>query len=144
MAQHSNKDFHERFSAGEAPVAPPSPRSTGLVFAGVALVVAWLWRTNANVLWGALGTAGMLSGLALAWPRALAPLNQVWFRFGLVLHKIMNPIVMLALYAIAIVPAGLIMQLLRDPLHRKRPQGPTYWIDVKPEDSAGRSMRNQF
>ena len=127
------------------PVVPmPSDRSTGLVFAGVAVVVAWFWRTNPTVVTWALGIAAVLAVLALTMPRALHPLNVVWFRFGLLLHKVMNPVVMLALFAVAIVPAGLVMQWLRDPLRLKRPQTASYWINVDKQQTSSTSMKNQF
>lgn len=122
----------------------PSDRSTGLVFAGVAVVVAILWRSNPTVVYWALGIGVVLATLALLAPIVLRPLNIVWFRFGLLLHKVMNPIVMLALYAVAIVPAGLIMQRLRDPLRLRQPQADSFWIAVDDQKAGGHSMNNQF
>ena len=131
-------------AAGKPEVPLPSDRSTGLVFAAAACVVAWFWRANPSVVQWALEIAAVLAGLALLAPRVLRPLNIVWFRFGLLLHKVMNPIVMLALFAVAIVPAGLIMQRLRDPLRLKRPQEGSYWIKVDPQQQPPTSMNNQF
>ena len=114
----------------------PSDRSAGFVFAGAALVVAWFWRHDLRIVTLALASAEILAVLAFSFPKLLRPLNVVWFKFGALLHKIMNPVVMAALYAIAIVPAGLIMQRLRDPLRLKRPAGATYWIDVAAQPTA--------
>jgi hypothetical protein len=56
-----------------------------------------------------------------------------------------NPIVMGLLYVVAIVPFGLVMQLLRDPLVRKRrPVAATYWVDLTATDEPKSSMKNQF
>jgi hypothetical protein len=63
-------------------------------------------------------------------------------RFALILSKVMNPIVMLVLFMIAIVPTGLLMQLGYDPLRKRRPSGNSYWVDVKPDQRS--SMGNQF
>jgi hypothetical protein len=133
-------------AASARPEIPmPSNRSTGFVFAGVAAAVAWFWRDNLTVVTLALGAAEILIVLAISFPRLLSPLNVAWFRLGLLLHKIMNPIVMLALFAVAIVPAGLIMQRLRDPLRLKRPKDASYWIksDTK-ENTTQLSMTQQF
>ena len=54
----------------------------------------------------------------------------------------MNPIVMLVLFAVVVVPAGLIMQLFRDPLRRKRPAVASYWVTRPDADKS--SMANQF
>lgn len=135
--------LHEQFERPEAPL--PGDRSTGLVFAGVALVIAYVWRTDPTVLTVALATAFALVAISFLSPSILRPLNIVWMRFALLLSRIMNPIVMLILFAVAIIPAGLIMQLVRDPLRRRRNAGDTYWLPV---DTRARttqsSMKNQF
>ena len=139
-----SRNFHESFAAGEVPM--PSERSTGLVFAAVALIIAVLWRKSAMVLAPALAISGVLAAVSLAAPTLLRPLNIVWFRFGLLLHKIMSPVVMFLMFAVAIVPFGLLMQLRRDPLRRKRqPDGTSYWIDAEVGESQAKpSMKNQF
>ena len=136
-------NLHEQFERPEAPL--PSDRSTGLVFAGVAFVVAYVWRTDAAVLTVALLAAFALVTVSLLSPSILRPLNIAWMRFALLLSRIMNPIVMLVLFAVAIIPAGLIMQFVRDPLRRRKSAGNTYWL---PADASARStqssMKNQF
>lgn len=136
-----SKNFHERLEPADIPL--PSDRSTGLVLAAVALIVAYFWRASATVLWTALGLALVLGVLSLVRPSLLRPLNVAWMRFAVVLSRIMNPIVMLLLFAIAIVPAGLLMQLKRDPLRVRRAPGATsYWIAIKKDPNS--SMSNQF
>jgi hypothetical protein len=136
-------NLHEQFERPEAPL--PSDRSTGLVFAGVTFVVAYFWRTDAAVLTVALLAAFALVSISLLSPAILRPLNIVWMRFAVLLSRIMNPIVMLILFAVVIVPAGLIMQLVRDPLRCRRNAEDTYWLPV---DTSARttqsSMKNQF
>lgn len=134
------KNFHEQFDRPELPLPPD--RSTGLVFTVVALVVAYFWRADGAVLKVALGTAAVLGLVSLLAPILLRPLNILWMRFALLLSKVMNPIVMMLLFLIAIVPAGLLMQLRYDPLRRKRATGNTYWIEHKA--TPGASMTNQF
>lgn len=135
------KNFHEHYERPELPLPPD--RSTGLVFAAVALIVAWLWRADSTILYVSLAIAGALVAVSLFVPILLRPLNIVWMRFALLLSKVMNPIVMLLLFLVAIVPAGLIMQTRYDPLRRKRkPGAATYWIERKRDANA--SMINQF
>ncbi len=134
------KNFHEQYDRPELPLPPD--RSTGLVFTVVALVVAYFWRASEAVLMVALGTAAVLGLVSLIAPILLRPLNILWMRFAVLLSKVMNPIVMMVLFLIAIVPAGLIMQIGYDPLRRKRAPGNSYWIDHMP--SPGSSMTNQF
>jgi hypothetical protein len=134
------KNFHEQFERPELPLPPD--RSTGLVFAVVALIVAWFWRTDATVMQAALWIAGILTAVSFICPIVLRPLNIVWMRFALLLSKVMNPIVMFLLFLIAIVPAGLIMQIGYDPLRKKRKNAASHWIERKPTPEA--SMKNQF
>ena len=136
-------NFHESYAVGE--IRLPSERSTGLVFAGVAVVVALSWRNSDTVLWVALGIAVGLAGMSLIAPSLLKPLNLLWFRFGLLLHRIVNPIVMFAVFTAVFVPAGAIMHLWRDPLRLRRPKGlSTYWIERRKGGDTEGSMTNQF
>jgi hypothetical protein len=135
--------FHEPFDRPELPLPPD--RSTGLVFAAVALIVAYFWRSNTIVLTVALALAAVLAAVSVVSPSILHPLNVVWMRFALLLSKIVNPIVMLVLFAAVIVPYGLIMQLFRDPLRRRRAEAATYWLPVDQAERSRRSnMKYQF
>jgi hypothetical protein len=134
------KNFHEHYALGAAPM--PSDRSTGLVFAAVAVIVAYLWRANTTVVVAALLAAGALLLLSLAAPSLLRPLNVLWFRIGLMLHRVVNPLVMLVMFAAIFLPAGLIMRIWHDPLRSRRAApGASYWIDRSGMTS---SMSNQF
>jgi hypothetical protein len=138
------RNFHENYIRGE--IRPPSERSTGLVFGGVAVIVAVLWRNSPTVPWLALAVAMGLTAVSLIAPVLLKPINILWFQFGLLLHRIVNPIVMFAMFAAVFVPAGAIMRLWRDPLRlRRRTTGAsTYWIERRAGGDAEGSMTNQF
>jgi len=141
MAKAEN--FHESYRSGD--VKPPSERSTGLVFAAVALILAGVWRHAPVAPWVAVAVSAVLLAVSLVAPRLLRPVNILWFRLGLLLHRIVNPIVMLALFVVVFVPAGLLLRLWRDPLRTRRTEtGGTYWIDRKPDDGIVASMKNQF
>jgi hypothetical protein len=137
-----SKDFHEIYSEQEAEL--PSERSTGFVFAGVcALIAAFNWDK--------LMLLAIFAGLSLSFlivsfvaPFLLGPLNRIWFRFSLLVNKVMNPIILGLMFVVAIVPIGLLMRLMRDPLRSKRSEGPTYWIEREPNDPETHSMTNQF
>ncbi len=135
-------NFHESFTSGE--VKPPSERATGLVFAAVALVVAIMWR-NEPRMWWALGIAIALAAVSLVASHLLRPVNILWFKFGLLLHRIVNPLVMLALFTVVFIPAGIVMQLCYDPLRlRRSADARSYWIEPKGSGDAQASMTNQF
>jgi hypothetical protein len=137
------KNFHESFAAGE--VKLPTERSTGIVFAVVALLVAVWWRSSPVTPWVALAISALLLVLSFLAPTLLRPLNLLWFRFGLLLHRIVNPVVMLAMFAVVFVPAGLLMRIWHDPLRlRGKGAGETYWIERGATGDDHRSMTNQF
>ena len=121
-----------------------SERGFGLVFFCFFLIVtAWpMLSGGAPRLW-ALVAALIFLTLALACPTVLAPLNRLWFQFGLLLGKIVTPIVMSLVFFLTVLPTGIIMRLLgKDLLNRKIDRSaPSYW--VKRQDPVG-SMRNQF
>ena len=136
-------NFHESYVADK--VRLPSERSTGLVLAGAAVIAALLWRDSATVLRLALGIAVGLAAISLIAPKLLKPLNILWFRVGLLLHRIVNPVVMFAIFALVFVPAGMIMRIWRDPLRSRRMKdASTNWIDRKLTDGTAGSMTNQF
>ena len=138
-----SRNFHEHF--GQDEIKPPAERSTGLVFAAVAIIVAALWRNSPVVPWVALGIAGVLAALSLFAPRVLKPLNSIWFRIGLLLHRVVNPLVLLAMFVVVFVPAGFIMRIWHDPLGRHRARsGSTYWIERRSSEQNAGSMKNQF
>ena len=138
----NNRSFHESFEEKQLPLPPD--RSTGLVFAVVALILAVLFRHNFPVAIPALTASGVFVLLALFRPALLRPLNIAWMRFAGLLARLVNPLVMGLIYLVLIVPAGLLMQLLRDPLRRKRPQTASYWVSRTADNTAPTSMKNQF
>ena len=136
------KNFHEAFGGESVPL--PSERSTGLVFATVALIVALIWRSNDTVLLVSGVCAGAFLFVSLAIPKVLRPLNIAWFRLGMLLNRIVSPVVMFVLFAFVILPFGLVMQLFYDPLRKQRPDDhETVWVDKTAEGPPG-SMINQF
>ena len=136
--------LHETYQAEAVP--PPSARSTGFVFAGATLIGAILLRNSTPSLVPALLGAASAGFALTAWraPERLERLNIAWFRLALLLNRIVSPVVMLVLFAVAIVPFGLAMQLKRDPLRKKRGDHlDSYWI-ARGTSGPQTSMTNQF
>jgi hypothetical protein len=137
---------HENYRR-EEPSQGGSDRAFGLTFAVVAAcVAAWSWWQNGDfALFWLLGSAAFL-GAALAWPRVLAPLNRIWYRFGLVLHRVVNPVVMAVLFFAVVTPTGFLMRARGfDPLRLKWDAGArSYWISRAPSGPAPKTMHRQF
>ena len=115
-----NNDFHEGFDHGDQ-IRAGSPRAFGIVFAVVFAIIAfWPLIDDGTIRqWSLLVSGGFLL-TALVFPKALQPLNKLWFRFGMLLHQIVNPIVMGFLFFVTVTPIALIMRLVgKDPLLRR-------------------------
>ena len=139
-----SSNFHESYIENE--IKPPSERSTGLLFVAVAVIVAVLWRNSPTVPWVALVIGLGLAAVSLIAPVLLKPINILWFQFGFLLHRVVNPIVMFAVFATVFVPGGVIMRLWRDPLRLRRGTTgvSTYWIERRESVDTEGSMKNQF
>lgn len=124
-----------------------SNRSFGIVFGAVFLIIGvWPMMKGGDARLWALGISLAFSLIALFLPRILTPLNTLWFKFGLLLHKIVSPIVMGILYFGTVTPIGLLLRAFgKDVLNQKLDrEAETYWITIDPAKSAKSSMRNQF
>lgn len=146
MTDSKTNAVHENASRDEE-IKGSSDRAFGIVFAVVFLIVG-LWPLmggSAPRIW-ALSIAGVFLAVAIVYPIILAPLNRVWMRFGLLLHKITNPIIMGLVFFVTVTPTALIMRILgKDPLNRKIDRNAqTYWIDRQPPGPAPNSIKNQF
>ena len=73
----------------------------------------------------------------------LKPLNIIWMKFGLMLGKFMNPIIMGLIYYLTVVPTGLIFKILNKNLLniKKKNDQKSYWIKKEKSQS---TMKNQF
>ena len=76
----------------------------------------------------------------------LAPLNRLWLRLGVLLNRIVNPLVMGLIFFTAILPTGLLMRAWgKDPLRlRREPKAASYWIARESSDPPSESMKQQF
>jgi len=113
-------------------VVGPSDRSFGVVFTVIFSLVGLLplWR-GAAPRWWAVGVALVFGLLALLWPRGLAPANRVWLRIGLLLHRIVNPVVMGVVFYLVVTPFGYMMRRRGkgfSELLRVDKGASTYWI----------------
>jgi hypothetical protein len=130
----------------EEVIVGPSNRHFGILGAVVFAVVSLLplLRGGSLRLW-ALVVGLLFCGLALIWPRALAPLNRAWLRTGLAMHCVLSPVVMVLLFYGVVTPFGLMARLLgKTVLRRARPDrsAQTYWISRVGEPAS--RMNRQF
>jgi hypothetical protein len=146
MSRAASNQSHESFARDDE-VRSSSDRAFGFVVAAaLSLVALWpLWRGTAP-RWWSLGLAALFLGAALFAPRALAPLNRLWFRLGLLLHALVNPVVMALLFFTTVTPIALIMRAMgKNPLRLTRDHDArTYWIERRPPGPMPDTMPRQF
>ena len=131
----------------EDDVRPGSDRNFGLVMAAAATVFGCLPLLRAAAPhWWLLGVAVAFAALALIVPRALFPLNYAWFRLGLLLHRVISPVIIGAVFFLCVTPIGVMLRLFgKDVLSlRRRADLPSYWIVRDPPGPEPGTMTNQF
>lgn len=124
-----------------------SDRSFGLVFAAAFTVIGcWPLIHTAPPRWWALALAALFVTTALVLPQILHPLNRAWLALGRLLHRIMSPLVMGAIFFLCVTPIAYVMRLRgKDVLSlKRRPDLRSYWIPRGPQPSAAETMRRQF
>ncbi len=137
---------HEDYRRQEE-IKGSSDRSFGVVFAVVFTLIGVfpLLFGGAMRPW-ALGVGMLFLAVSLATPRVLAPLNRQWLRLGLLLHRVVSPIVLGIMFFVVITPMGVVMRAFGwDPLRLKFDrQAPSYWIDRSPPGPPPESLADQF
>ena len=120
-----------------------SNKSFGLVFFIVFILIAFYpLLNNGNIrLWSLLVSLIFLI-LGLLNSKILNPLNSLWQKFGLLLNKVMSPLIMGLIFFFIVTPIGILMRILKkDLLNLKFNKKETYWIDKSGPKS---KMKNQF
>ena len=120
-----------------------SNRSFGIVFFVVFLLIALYPFTYGGELriWSIIISIIFLI-LGFLNSKILAPLNKIWFKFGIFLGKIISPLIMGIIFFLVVTPIGLIIRLLgKDLLNLKYNKNKSYWIEKSGPKS---KMKNQF
>lgn len=145
-----NKSAEQNAQPNDAvtPVAlTNSDKAFGLVFCVVfSLVALYPLTTGAPIRTWASGVSALFLVVALARPQFLSPLNRMWLKLGLLLHRIVSPVALFVVFCVAVLPTGLVMRMLGKDLLRLRiePESESYWIERTPPGRADQQMRKQF
>ena len=126
--------------------ARPTARSA-FVFAVVFAVLGlWPLQSGETPVFLLIALAGAIGAVALVRPALLAPLNRLWFRFGLLLNKITSPLIMGLLFYGLMTPYAYVLRWLGKDLLRLRfdPSTESYWIERTPPGPAPKTIKRQF
>jgi hypothetical protein len=122
-------------------------RTFGIVFCVFFLLVGLLpLRAHHPVRWWALALSATFLLIALLQPVWLAPMNRVWTKLGMLMGRVVSPVVTALLFYFVVTPTALLFRLLgKDPLHlRSDPAARSYWIERHPPGPPADTMPNQF
>ena len=120
-----------------------SNRSFGIVFFIVFLIIFSypLAKYGEIYLWSLILSLIFLI-LGLLNSKILTPLNKLWFKFGLILGKIVSPVIMAIIFFLVVTPTAIIMRIIgKDLLYLKYNKDKSYWIEKTGPKS---KMKNQF
>ena len=120
-----------------------SNKSFGIVFFVVFLLIAiYPILSDGDLrLWSLIISLVFLI-LGLINSRLLTPLNKLWFKFGILLGKIISPVIMGIIFFLVVTPIGILMRLFKkDVLNLSFNKNKSYWIEKNDQKS---KMKNQF
>lgn len=120
-----------------------SNKSFGIVFFLVFLLISLYPLTyDGEIKIWSLIISFIFLILGLLNSKFLTPLNKIWFKFGILLGKIVSPLIMGAIFFLVVTPIGIIMRLIgKDVLNLKYNKNKSYWIE---NNSPKSKMKNQF
>ena len=120
-----------------------SNKNFGLTFFIVFLIISfWPLMNNEQIRIWSLVIALIFLILGVSNSKILTPLNTIWFKFGLILGRIVSPIVMGIIFFLIVTPISIIMRILgKDLLNLKYNNRKSYWIEKRGPKS---KMKNQF
>jgi hypothetical protein len=139
---------HHEFGTGKSyRVRASSDRTFGIVFGAIfgLLAIHNAWRAGANWPWCVAVATAIL---VVSWirPSLLAPLNRLWTRLGLLLGRIVTPVVLGVIFFLGVTPIAALARILgRDFLRLKpNPAAASYRSVRRPSGPRPESMQDQF
>jgi len=125
----------------------PSNRKFGYFF-GVMLWLAatyMLYKDLSYFAYLLFVISGFFILMAIVWPSFLSLPNKLWMLLGLLLGKIVNPIILGCVFFGLFTPISLLMRLFcRDELKLKVTQNKSFWKVRDQIEPADDNFRNQF
>ena len=142
----THEDFEEHVALRTA-----SDRSFGLwvggILAAIGLIRLLLHLPAVGILAPLMIVVGLvLVALGLTAAHLLAPLNRAWTKLGLVMFKVVSPVVLGVIFFGIFTPVGWTLRLLgRDAMARRFDLGArTYWIRRDPPGPPDDSFTDPF
>ena len=127
----------------EKKIKVSSNKSFGIVFSIFFLLISvYPLLNNDPIYYWSLFVSFIFLVLGLMNSKILSPLNLLWFKFGILLGKIVSPVVMGIIFFVVVTPISILLKIYgKDVLNLKFNNNKSYWIEKNGPKS---NMKKQF
>ena len=122
----------------------PSPKSFGIVFGALFILIEIYLNFFKDIFLFYLYLIGIvILSIAFLKPNLLSIPNLIWFRFGIILSKITNPIILFIIFYFIIFPYSLLIKIFKGSILNKKFNfsNKTYW---EKRETKINSMKDQY
>jgi len=123
-------------------IKPKDNITFGILFFILFLIIGlYPLKNGLNIRLWSLGLSFVFLMITFIRPNLFTPLNKLWIQFGILLGKIISPIVMGLVFFFVVTPIGILVRLFKKDVMGLKKKETSYWINR--EDKV-QSMRKQF
>ena len=123
-------------------IKPKDNITFGILFFILFLIIGlYPLKNGLNIRLWSLGLSFVFLIITFIRPNLFTPLNKLWIQFGILLGKIISPIVMGLVFFFVVTPIGILVRLFKKDVMGLKKKETSYWINR--EDKV-QSMRKQF
>ncbi len=123
-------------------IKPKDNITFGILFFILFLIIGlYPLKNGLNISLWSLGLSFVFLMITFIRPNLFTPLNKLWIQFGILLGKIISPIVMGLVFFFVVTPIGILVRLFKKDVMGLKKKETSYWINR--EDKV-QSMRKQF
>jgi len=123
-------------------IKPKDNITFGILFFIVFLIIGlYPLKNGLNIRLWSLGLSFVFLIITFIRPNLFTPLNKLWIQFGILLGKVISPIVMGLVFFFVVTPIGILVRLFKKDVMGLKKKETSYWINR--EDKV-QSMRKQF
>ena len=123
-------------------IKPKDNITFGILFFILFLIIGlYPLKNGLNIRLWSLGLSFVFLIITFIQPNLFTPLNKLWIQFGILLGKVISPIVMGLVFFFVVTPIGILIRLFKKDVMGLKKKENSYWINR--EDKV-QSMRKQF
>ena len=109
----------------------PSERSFGIVMGCFFAILAFFFSEK-FLVFSLISIVFFIT--AIFFSTLLRPFNILWYKLGLLLHKLINPIILFLMYSLVFIPVGMLLKLFRKDILKLSQKVDSNWVDTQDRD----------